>query len=75
MIQMKMLAKITVFTIKVYQLVLSPLFSPCCRFYPSCSEYTIQAVERYGFLKGLYRGLTRLLRCHPLSQGGYDPIK
>lgn len=69
------IGKIFIHLIKIYQLVVSPLFSPCCRFYPSCSEYTIQAVQLYGPLKGLYMGLKRLLRCHPLCEGGYDPIR
>jgi putative membrane protein insertion efficiency factor len=47
----------------------------CCRFYPSCSEYTIEAVETYGVARGLAKGLGRLLRCHPFSAGGYDPVK
>lgn len=46
-----------------------------CRFYPSCSEYTLQAVEEYGASKGLYYGLKRLCRCHPWHKGGYDPLK
>lgn len=46
-----------------------------CRFTPTCSEYTYQAVEKYGSLKGLYLGLKRILRCHPWSKGGYDPVK
>jgi putative membrane protein insertion efficiency factor len=48
---------------------------PCCRFYPSCSEYAIDAVSRYGPLKGSYLALRRLLRCHPWHRGGYDPVK
>ena len=46
----------------------------CCRFYPSCSAYAIEAIEKHGLLPGLVRGAKRLLRCHPFSQGGYDPV-
>lgn len=69
------LGNILIHIVKMYQLVLSPLFSPCCRFYPSCSEYAIEAVKRYGPFRGLYLGLKRLFRCHPLCEGGYDPVK
>ena len=61
--------------IRFYQLFISPLFPPTCRFYPTCSEYTKQAVEKYGALKGLYLGLIRILKCHPFHKGGYDPLK
>ncbi len=71
----RQLGKILIHLIKIYQLVVSPLFAPCCRFYPSCSEYAIQAIQLHGPLKGLYVGLKRLLRCHPLCEGGYDPIR
>jgi putative membrane protein insertion efficiency factor len=46
-----------------------------CRFVPTCSEYTYQAVEKYGVVKGLFLGLKRIIRCHPFSKGGYDPLK
>ena len=54
---------------------ISPLFTPCCRFYPSCSEYAIDAIRRYGPVRGPYIALLRLFRCHPLNPGGYDPVK
>ncbi|RLB84799.1 MAG: membrane protein insertion efficiency factor YidD [Deltaproteobacteria bacterium] len=60
--------------IKVYQLVLSPVMGPACRFYPSCSEYAIEAVLRYGVLKGGYLAVRRILRCHPFNPGGIDPV-
>jgi len=50
-------------------------FPRVCRFYPSCSEYTYKAVEKFGILKGLFLGLRRILRCHPWNDGGYDPLK
>jgi len=64
-----------IFIIRGYQLFISPLFPPQCRFDPSCSNYTIEAIERHGSLLGLYYGLKRLLKCHPFHSGGYDPVK
>ncbi|NOX55844.1 MAG: membrane protein insertion efficiency factor YidD [Planctomycetes bacterium] len=58
---------------RLYQLFLSPIFGRQCRFYPSCSEYFIQAVRKYGAIRGTWRGLRRILRCHPWHPGGYDP--
>ncbi|NIR48510.1 membrane protein insertion efficiency factor YidD [candidate division KSB1 bacterium] len=60
--------------IKFYQYLISPLFPSSCRFYPSCSEYTVQAIRKYGFLKGFWRGTRRLSKCHPFHPGGYDPL-
>ncbi|MBP5791085.1 MAG: membrane protein insertion efficiency factor YidD [Kiritimatiellae bacterium] len=60
--------------VKAYQITLSPLFSGCCRFEPSCSNYMIEALERHGALKGGWLGLKRLLRCHPFGLHGYDPV-
>ena len=59
----------------VYQLTLSPLLGGQCRFTPTCSQYFIEAVRRHGAIRGSAMGLWRLLRCHPLSRGGYDPVK
>ncbi|MDR2878926.1 MAG: membrane protein insertion efficiency factor YidD [Fusobacteriales bacterium] len=67
--------KILVFLIKFYQKAISPFLGRRCRFYPTCSEYTKQAVDKYGALKGLYLGLIRILKCHPFHKGGYDPLK
>jgi len=62
--------------IHLYQACLSPFFfAPCCRFYPSCSQYAIEAIKLYGPAKGSWMGIKRILRCHPLNPGGYDPVK
>jgi len=60
--------------IRVYKVLLSPLFTGSCRFVPSCSEYTAEAIRRYGLLKGCWLGVKRLGRCHPLCEAGYDPV-
>ena len=67
--------KIFVFLIKCYQKLLSPLFPPSCRFYPSCSEYAIQAIEKYGIFKGGAKSVWRILRCNPFNKGGFDPVE
>lgn len=64
----------TIKLIRLYQLLISPLIGSNCRFYPSCSAYMIEAMERFGFFKGLYLGLRRLGKCHPLNEGGMDPV-
>jgi hypothetical protein len=60
--------------IRLYQLVLSPMLGPRCRFYPSCSCYTHTALARHGIWRGSWLGIRRILRCHPFSAGGYDPV-
>jgi putative membrane protein insertion efficiency factor len=60
--------------IRGYQLAISPMLGPRCRFYPSCSCYAHTAIERYGVLRGIWLGARRLLRCHPFAEGGYDPV-
>lgn len=60
--------------IRTYQLFVSPLLGPRCRFYPSCSQYAMEAVRRYGSLRGSIMAVRRLLRCHPWHPGGYDPV-
>jgi putative membrane protein insertion efficiency factor len=74
--------RIILFLIKIYQKILSTdqgwvshlISHRSCRFYPSCSEYTYQAINRFGVLKGFWIGLKRIVRCHPWNDGGYDPI-
>ena len=63
-----------VWMIRGYQLTLSPLLPPACRFYPTCSQYMLEAVQRYGAVRGGWLGLKRLGRCHPFHPGGYDPV-
>jgi uncharacterized protein len=70
-----MFKKVGVALIRVYRRVVSPMLPPACRFTPSCSLYTLQAIEKYGLLRGGSMGARRLLRCHPFSEGGYDPVK
>lgn len=60
--------------IRFYQICLSPLFPPVCRFQPSCSSYALDALRLHGFFKGLYLTVRRLLRCHPFHPGGWDPV-
>ncbi len=57
-----------------YKLFISPLLPPSCRFYPSCSDYAMMSIERYGAARGIVLAIKRVLRCHPFNQGGYDPI-
>ena len=69
---------ILIFIIKKYQKHISPWLKSRninCKFYPTCSEYTKQAIEKYGAIKGLFLGIKRIFRCNPFSKGGYDPLK
>lgn len=67
--------KLTIFMINFYRNYLSILKLPTCRFYPTCSQYAVEAIEKRGFLRGLFLAIKRILRCHPFSEGGYDPIE
>lgn len=69
-----MIRSVMLFLIRGYQLILSPLIGKNCRFHPTCSAYTYEAVERYGPARGALLGLRRLLRCHPFHEGGIDPV-
>jgi putative membrane protein insertion efficiency factor len=60
--------------IRLYRLLISPLFPPVCRFQPTCSQYAIGAIARFGVFKGGWLAMRRILRCHPFSPGGYDPV-
>ena len=66
--------KLIINLIRFYQRKISPLFGPRCRYYPTCSHYAVEAVERFGAFKGSILTVLRLLRCNPLFPGGYDPV-
>lgn len=68
------MSRLIIGLIKGYQYLISPLLGPSCRFSPSCSEYTCQALAKFGALKGSWLGAKRICRCHPRNPGGYDPI-
>ena len=61
--------------IKAYRRYVSPMLPPACRYTPSCSLYTLQAIEKYGALRGIPMGVLRVLRCHPFARGGFDPVR
>jgi uncharacterized protein len=69
-----MLKKVFLAIIRFYQVVISPIKPPSCRFYPTCSHYGLEAVQRYGALKGGWLTLKRILKCHPFHPGGMDPV-
>ncbi|MCR4416896.1 MAG: membrane protein insertion efficiency factor YidD [Ignavibacteria bacterium] len=64
-----------IYLIKFYQKFISPLFPPSCRFYPTCSQYSIEAFQKYGVIKGFLKSTWRILRCNPFNKGGYDPLE
>jgi len=66
--------KLVISLIRAYQLLISPLFGPSCRYYPSCSQYAVEAIKIRGVFKGSYLAVHRVLRCHPGCEGGYDPV-
>ena len=67
--------KLLILIIKFYRKYISSLKRPCCRFYPTCSLYALEAISRYGALKGGFLSIKRILKCHPFNKGGYDPVK
>ncbi|MFA6807586.1 MAG: membrane protein insertion efficiency factor YidD [Eubacteriales bacterium] len=69
-----MMKKVLIGIILFYQRWISPLKPRTCRFYPTCSEYAIQAITKYGVLKGILKAIIRILKCHPFHPGGYDPV-
>lgn len=69
-----MMKKILIYLIKGYRKFLSPLKKNCCRFYPTCSAYALEAIEKHGAFKGMYLAVKRILKCHPWHKGGYDPV-
>ncbi|MVB10887.1 putative membrane protein insertion efficiency factor [Caprobacter fermentans] len=66
--------RILLFLIHFYQKAISPYKKPCCKYYPTCSNYAVEAIERFGAFKGFFLALYRVLRCNPFSRGGYDPV-
>jgi len=68
------LRAMAVWMVRAYQLAISPLLPPRCRYMPTCSEYAVMAIEKHGALRGLYYAIRRVIRCHPFKAGGYDPV-
>ncbi len=66
--------KIALGLIRFYKSFLSPMLPPSCIYQPTCSQYTYEAIEKYGLLRGSWMGVLRILRCHPFARGGYDPV-
>lgn len=66
--------KVFLFLIRLYRKFISPLFPGKCRFYPTCSAYAMEAIEKYGAIKGGFLTVKRILKCHPFNPGGYDPV-
>jgi len=67
--------KVIIFFIKIYKRFISPILPNSCRFYPSCSQYATDAVEKYGAVKGVLIASSRILRCNPFNKGGFDPVR
>lgn len=65
---------VIILLIRFYQICISPMFPPRCRFYPTCSQYALEAVQKKGVVKGSWMALKRILKCHPFHPGGYDPV-
>ena len=69
-----MMKRVLIALVKFYRKYISPLRPPCCRYYPTCSQYALEALEKYGALKGGWLALRRILRCNPFHKGGYYPV-
>ncbi len=69
----KCIQRLLIALVRFYQRAISPLLGSNCRFSPTCSQYTIEAIEKYGVIRGLWKGVRRIARCHPFSRSGYDP--
>lgn len=69
-----MFKRLLILPIRFYQRFISPMLPPACRFTPTCSQYAVEAIQKYGALKGLYLAIRRILRCHPWGGSGYDPV-
>jgi len=67
--------RVLIAILRAYKLCVSPLLPSACRFYPTCSEYTMDAIVKHGVVRGLWLGTKRLGRCHPFHEGGYDPVR
>ncbi|WP_129599563.1 membrane protein insertion efficiency factor YidD [Anaerophilus nitritogenes] len=67
--------KLLIGMLKVYQKYISPFKNKTCRFYPTCSQYAVEAITKYGAIKGILLSIKRILKCHPFHPGGYDPLK
>jgi putative membrane protein insertion efficiency factor len=72
---MKLARRVAVTPIRLYQVLISPALGERCKYYPSCSQYAVQAIQRFGILRGLVLAAWRLLRCNPFSSGGFDPVE
>jgi uncharacterized protein len=72
-LKINLLSKIAVKTLKIYKKYISPALPKSCRFVPTCSEYAVDAIKKYGILKGSIKSIYRILRCNPFNKGGYDP--
>lgn len=70
----RLLRAVVILPIRVYKYCISPMLPPACRYVPTCSEYAMEAIGRHGVIRGGWYALHRILRCHPLAAGGYDPV-
>jgi putative membrane protein insertion efficiency factor len=71
----KFISNLFILLIRFYQKFISPLKGQTCRFYPTCSQYSLEAFKKYGIYKGIYLSIKRILKCHPFHHGGYDPLQ